>query len=116
MRVHIISATLLFGTLLSSCSSAVPADIRPEVARPLNEARVLANAGSDKAAIMAKLNKAAAVSNLNSDERQQIRSTGEYALARAGRVSGGPPGASDAQMGRQLPPDYSQTLGYTGLR
>lgn len=82
MSTRIVFVTLFSAAILSSCSS--PSEIRPEVAQPLNEARLLANGWTtDKVAIMAKLNQAASVPNLNSDERRQIRATGEYALARA---------------------------------
>jgi len=81
----------LFSALLSSYSSAIAADIRPEVAQPLDEARILANGWSGNAAVIAKLNQAASVPNLNSDERHQIVVTRDYALARVGH--GGIPGA-----------------------
>ena len=48
----------LFSALLSSYSSAIAADIRREAAQPSDEARILANGWSDKAAIIAKLNQA----------------------------------------------------------
>jgi|KBSSwiStaDraftv2_1062776.scaffolds.fasta_scaffold3869898_1 hypothetical protein len=80
-RIVFISISL-FSALLSSYSSAIAADIRPEVAQPLDQARVLVNGGADKAAIVVKLNQAASVPNLNSDERHQIVIAREYALAR----------------------------------
>jgi len=103
MSTRIVFATLVSVVLLSSCSSS--SDVRPEVAQPLDEARLLANVGSNKPAIMAKLNQAASVPNLNRDERYQIRVTGEYALARAGKVSGTTIDPGLAQNG----------VGYTGL-
>jgi hypothetical protein len=83
MRVQIVSITL-FSALLSSCSSATPSDVRPEVAQPLDEARLLANGWADRAAVRAKLNQAASVHNLNKDEQDKIRATTIYALARNG--------------------------------
>jgi hypothetical protein len=102
MSIRIAFVALISAALLSSCSSS--SDVRPEVARPLDEARVLANGGSDKAAIMAQLNQAASVPNLNKDERHQIRATGEYALARVGYGS--------FFLGVPEPP---AAVGYTGL-
>ena len=84
MRVQIVSITLLSVALLSACSSATPADIRPEVARPLDEARLLANGWGDRAAVRAKLNQAASVPNLNKDEQDKIRAATIYVLARNG--------------------------------
>lgn len=112
MRIRFVFATLLSAGLLGSCSS--PSDIRPEVAQPLNEARVLANGGGDRSAIMAKINQAASVPNLSGDERQQIVITRDYALSRAGRFAGG--AVVPTEHGIQNSPNYSQTLGYTGLR
>lgn len=122
MGVRIISVTLLSAVLLSSYSSAMAADVRPEVARPLDEARILANGyggTSDKSAIVAKLNQAASVPNLNGDERHQIVVTRDYAASRVGKFA--------PDIGKQWrdwhdvhpltsAPNYSQTLGYTGLR
>jgi hypothetical protein len=82
MSTRIVFATIFSAALLSSYSSAIAADVRPEVARALNEARVLANGWSDKAAAMAKINQAASVPNLNKDEQDKIRATTIYALAR----------------------------------
>jgi hypothetical protein len=113
---HILSA-LFSAALLSSYSPAIAADIRPEVARPLDEARVLANGWADRAAIMAKLNQAASVPNLNKDERHQLRATGEYVFARAANarsanlyVAIAPPLFSESS-----PPSTSSGVGYTGL-
>ena len=105
MSARLFTATLLSTALLSSCSS-LPADVRPEVAQPLDEARILANGGADKAAITAKLSQAASVPNLNGDERDQIRSTGEYALARAG-FGGGIPGSQPGAPAREMTPANS---------
>jgi hypothetical protein len=108
MSIRIALVALISAALLSSCSSS--SDVRPEVARPLDEARVLANGGSDKAAIMAKLNQAASVPNLNKDERHQIRAIGEYALARpVNRYVATMPLQSDAG------PAGGNGVGYTGL-
>jgi hypothetical protein len=116
MNIRIIFVTLLSAALLSACSSATPADIRPEVAQPLNEALHLSGYWTpDKAAIMAKLDQAASVPNLNSGEQNQIRATAAVALAKL------PPNGS-----RMLPgdysdrspstqPDYPQSLGFKGL-
>ena len=82
MSIRIVFVALFSAALLSSYSSAIAADIRPEVAQPLDEARVLANGWSAKAVVMAKLNQAASVPNLNSDERHQIVVTRDYALTR----------------------------------
>jgi len=90
MSTRLVSTTLLSVALLGSCAPLHP-DVRPEVAQPLDEARVLANGWSAKAVVMAKLNQAASVPNLNSDERHQIVVTRDYALARVGH--GGIPGA-----------------------
>ena len=118
MRVPIISAALLSAALLGSCAP-IPADVRPEVAQPLNEALHLSGYWTpDRAAIMAKLNQAESVPNLNSDEQSKIRATTAIVLA---NVQGLP--QSDAEMNRdgqpyydpQQRPDYSQTLGYKGL-
>ena len=84
MSTRIVSVTLFSAALLSSCSSPMPADIRPEVARPLDDARLLANGWADRAAVRAKLNQAASVPNLNKDEQDKIRATTIYALARNG--------------------------------
>src|SRR4051812_5703011 len=97
MSTRIVYATLIFAALLSSYSSAIAAGVRPEVARPLNEARVLANGWSDKAVVMAKLNQAASVPNLNRDERHQIVITRDYALARVGHGSSVPGAESSVQ-------------------
>ena len=91
MSARIIFVTLFSAALLSSCSS--PSDIRPEVAQPLDEARLLANGWSDRAAVIAKLNQAASVPNLNKDEQDKIRATTIYALARNG--AGPIPGPED---------------------
>ena len=108
MVTHIVSVTLLSAALLASCAPLHPA-MRPEVAQPLNEARVLANGWGDKAVVIAKLNQAASVPKLNKDERHQIRATGEYALARAGR---GYVATMPLQSDSGLAPNG---VGYTGL-
>lgn len=82
MSTRIVFGALFSAALLVSYSSAMAADVRPEVARPLDEARILANGWSDKAAIMAKLDQAASVPNLNKDEQDKIRTTTIYALSR----------------------------------
>ena len=112
MIMRIVSITLLSAALFSSYSSAIAADIRPEVARPLNDARVLANGWGDRAAIMAKLNQAASVPNLSKDELHQIRATGEYAFARA---AGRGYVATMALQSDSAPPSTSGGVGYTGL-
>ena len=118
MSTRIIFAALFSTALLSSFSSAMAADIRPEVSQPLNEARVLANGAADKAAIVAKLNQAASVPNLNSDERHQIVATRDYAVSRVGRFADYHQQQRDERDARPLTstPNYSQRLGYTGLR
>lgn len=119
MSTRVILVTLFSAVLLSLCSTPTPNDIRPEVAQPLNEALHLSGYWSpNKAAIVAKLNQASSVPNLNSDERSKIHDTATIVLA---KVRG--PSRSDAEMNRdsrpywdpQQRPDYSQTLGYKGL-
>ena len=107
MSTRLVSAALFSAVLLSSYSSAIAAPIRPEVARPLDEAKVLANGWGDKATVIAKLNQAASVPNLNKDERHQIRAIGDYALARVGR------GNFPNSGGAVEPPP---AVGYTRLR
>lgn len=68
-------AMLLTAIALSSCASPMPADVRPEVAQPLNQAIHLADLGKPEAQVMAKLDQAASVPNLNNDERYQIQET-----------------------------------------
>jgi hypothetical protein len=65
----------------------------------LDEARLLANGWSNRAVVMAKLNQAASVPNLNRDEQDKIRATTIYALARNGfgGVPGGESGAVPAR-------------------
>ena len=58
MSTRIIFVSLCAAALLSTYSSAIAAIVRPEVAGPLDQARVLANGGSKKARIEAKLNQA----------------------------------------------------------
>jgi len=119
MSTRIVFVTLFSAALLSSYSSAMAADVRAEVSQPLNEARVLANGGSDKVAIVAKLSQAASVSNLNSDERNQIVVTRDYAISRVGRLVPDTGGTwrewHDAHPVTSRP-NYWQTQGYTGLR
>jgi hypothetical protein len=81
MRVRIISAALLSAVLLSSCASWMPADVRPEVAQQLNEARHLADSWNPGLAIV-ELDAAATIPNLNSDERYQIQLTRASVLHR----------------------------------
>ena len=125
MSTPIAYSTLLSAVLLSSCSSPMPADARPEVAQPLHEAKRLSltwmhnksGTPDTSAAIIAKLNQAASVPNLNSDERHQIVITRDYTLSKVGRFGGGFPVAGDADAHPLTSmPDYSQHLGYTGLR
>lgn len=108
MSTRIISFTLISAVLLASYSSAMAADIRPEVAQPLDKARVLANGWGDKAAIIAKLNQAASVPNLSRDEQEQIRAITIYALARAGNGNG-----DFTNWGSVSEPPPA--VGYTGL-
>ena len=107
MRSCFVFAGLVSAALLSSPASAIAADIRPEVARPLDDARVLANGWSDKAPVLAKLNQAASVPNLSKDEQQKIRATTIYALARVGYR--GIPGAESSVQTRDTPPQSSIT-------
>jgi hypothetical protein len=88
-------SVMLSAVLLASCAPLHP-DVRPEVARPLDEARVLANGWSNRAVVLAKLNQAASVPNLNRDEQDRIRATTIYALARNG--VGGIPGAESGNV------------------
>lgn len=90
MSTRFVSVMLFSAALLGSCAPLHP-DIRPEVARPLDEARILANGWSNNAVVIAKLNQAASVPNLNKDEQDKIRATTIYALARNG--AGPIPGA-----------------------
>jgi hypothetical protein len=102
----IVSATLLSAALLASCAPSHPG-MRPDVVQPLNEARVLANGWGDKAVVIAKLNQAASVPNLSTDEENEIRATAIYALARAG--SGGSPGAQPGAPASEMTPSNSLT-------
>jgi hypothetical protein len=118
MSTRLVFATLISAALFSSYSSAIAAAIRPEVAQPLNEARLLANGWGDKAAIVAKLNQAASISNLTSDERHQIVVTRDYAISRVGQFAPDTRAQwRDWHAAHPLTstPNYSQTLGYTGL-
>jgi hypothetical protein len=117
MSTRLVFATLISAVLLSSYSSAIAAAIRPEVAGPLDEARVLANGGSEKARIEAKLNQAASVPNLNSDERHQIVVVRDYVISRVGQLSDHG-GWHDWNANHPITsmPNYSRSLGYTGLR
>ena len=103
-KLPLIFSALFSAALLSSCSS--PADIRPEVAQPLEKARALANGWSDKAGVIAKLNQAASVPNLSKDEQDQIRATTIYALARAGS-GGGIPGSQPGAPAGEMAPSNS---------
>jgi len=102
-KLPLIFSALFSAALLSSCSS--PADIRPEVAQPLEKARLLANGWSDKTVVIAELNQAAAVPNLNKGEQEQIRATTIYALAHAG--SGGIPGSQPGAPAAEMTPSNS---------
>jgi hypothetical protein len=83
MSTRIVSVTLLSAALLSSCAP-LHSDIRPEVAQPLNEARHLSGYWApNNAAIVAKLDQAASVPNLTSDEQYKIRTTAAVVLAKA---------------------------------
>jgi hypothetical protein len=104
MITPVVSVTLLSAALLASCAPSHP-DMRPDVVQPLNEARVLANGWGDKAVVMAKLNQAASIPNLNSAEENEIRATTIYARARAG--SGGIPGAQPGAPAREMTPSNS---------
>jgi hypothetical protein len=99
MSTRIIFVTLLSVALLSSCTPLHP-DIRPEVAEPLNEAVHLSGYWTpNRAAIMAKLNQAASVPNLNSDEQKRIHDTAAIALAKGPQpIRGG----GDFQNGNEL--------------
>jgi len=99
MSTRLVSTTLLSVALLGSCAPLHP-DVRPEVAQPLDEARVLANGWSAKAVVMAKLNQAASVPNLNKDEQDKVRATTIYALARSGYGSFIPGAESGAAPSR----------------
>lgn len=77
-RILIIALSAL---ALSGCASWMPADVRPEVAQPLNEARDFADSREPDWA-MVKIHEAASVSNLNSDERYQIQLTRASVLHR----------------------------------
>ena len=111
-KLPLIVRALFGAALLSACSSAMPADIRHEVAGPLFDARLRASHGDGRAAIMAKLNQAASVPNLNKDEVHEIRITGEHIFARAADPYGAiaPPLFSETS-----PPSTSSGVGYTGL-
>jgi hypothetical protein len=75
MSTRIVFAALLSAALLNSCGPLHPG-VRPEVAQPLNEALRLSGYWTpNKTAIIAKLNQAASVPNLNSDEQERIRAT-----------------------------------------
>ena len=104
MSARLACATLVSAVLLCSYSAAIAADVRPEVGRPLDEARVLANGWADRAAIMAKLNQAASIPDLNKAEQDKIRAVTIYALARAGH--GGIPGT---ESGMQPSRDTAQS-------
>jgi len=122
MRVHIVSITLFSAALLCSCSSPwpavssmMPADVRPEVAQPLNEARRLAGfIRPDQSAIRIQLSQAESVPDLNRDERDQICIARAVALRSGCGPDRTTPGYKENDF-RQSP-DYPQTLGYTGLR
>jgi hypothetical protein len=114
MSTRLVFAALVSAVLLSSYSSAIAADVRPEVAQPLDQARVLANGWSDKAVVLAKLNQAASVPNLNQAEQDKIRATTIYALARVGQL--GPAGiASGAPQAETTPPSALNNYGYMQL-
>ncbi len=108
MSTRFVFVTLLSCILPGSCAPLHP-DIRPEVSQPLDEARVLANGWSDKAVVMAKINQAASIPNLNRDEQNKIRDITIYALARTGR---GPiPGAESGAPPREMTPQSTINSG-----
>lgn len=117
-KLTLLFSALVSATLLSSYSAVIAADIRPEVAEPLDQARVLAKNWRDhRAAIMANLNQAASVPNLNEDEVRRIRATGDYVFARAGVAKSADPYVAIAPplFGESSPPSTSTGVGYTGL-
>jgi hypothetical protein len=75
-------------------------NVRPEVAQPLNDAVHLSGYWTpNRAAIVAKLDQAASVPNLNSDEQKQIQTTAAVALAKIPQpIRGG----GDLQNGNEL--------------
>lgn len=112
MSTHIVFVTLLSAAVLGSCAPLHP-NIRPEVSQPLNEAVRLSGYWSpDKDAIMAKLNQAAAVPNLNSDEQNKIRDTAIAPLARVRYAFWKVPGAERGAPQREMTPPSA----VTGLR
>jgi hypothetical protein len=101
MSTRIVSITLLSAVLLSSYP-----DVRPEVAQPLNEAMHLSGYWSpNKAAIMAKLNQAASMPNLTSDEQYKISAAAAIALAK------GPQGIPEEGLERPDTRDVTQATG-----
>jgi len=90
MSTRLVIAALVSAALLSSCSSQTPSDVRPEVSRPLNEAVLLSSQMGNKAGIMAKLNQAASVPNLNKDEQDKIRKIKSFVVSQEWNRAGGP--------------------------
>ena len=85
MSTRTVFVTLLSAALLNTCSPLHP-DVRPEVSQPLNEAMHLSGYWTpNKATITAKLNQAASVPNLTSDEQKRIHDTAIATLARVPR-------------------------------
>jgi hypothetical protein len=112
MSIRIVFVALFSAALLSSCSSETPSDVRTEVSRPLKEAVYLSyQLSPDKSAIRAKLNQAASVPNLNSDEQNKIRTVVAIVRSRVQNAAGGPAGNDIS-----APPDYSQYRVNTGFR
>jgi hypothetical protein len=107
MSTRLVFVTLVSAALLASCAPLHP-DIRPEVAKPLNEAMHLSGYWTpNRDAIMAKLNQAASVPNLNSDEQNKIRATAAIALAKR------PQGIPSSDLG---PVDTRDPTKPTGLQ
>jgi len=90
MNIRPIYIPLFSAALLSSCSSGTPSDVRPEVSRPLNEAVLLSYQSPENPTITAKLNQAASVANLNSDEQDKIRNVKAFLVHKLENRAGGP--------------------------
>ena len=105
MSTRLVCVTLLSAALLGSCAPLHP-DVRPEVAQPLNEAMHLSGYWTPKkATITAKLNQAASVPNLTSDEQYKIRTTAAIVLSK------GPQGIPEERL---QPPDNRDSTKPTG--
>jgi hypothetical protein len=103
MSTRIVFAALLSAALLNSCGPLHPG-VRPEVAQPGNEALRLSGYWTpNKTAIIAKLNQAASVPNLNSDEQERIRATAADALWRAKAAGLSTPRTSPTAMDNVRP-------------